>query len=122
MPTKPATHLAGRPRSREYQTRRDPVVSKVHNSAAWQRLRDWYRTHNPLCEDPYKWHEADGVVVPAAHVHHRVPIRQEPLLALVASNLMAVCPACHARLERENGRCVTSYPKTGMGSDLPKKI
>ena len=42
-----------------------------------------------------------GVVRPAQHVHHIVPIRQDARLRLVWANLMSVCIACHDEIERD---------------------
>ena len=46
---------------------------------------------NPLCESC----EAQGLTVSAEHVHHKLPRKQRPDLALSYANLESLCVACH---------------------------
>lgn len=62
----------------------------------WRDLSERKRRENPLCEEC----EREGTVTPATEVHHVVPIAQAPHLRLQWANLMSVCSACHAKLER----------------------
>lgn len=111
MPTKPPLHRPARPvRAPNQAAPRDPAVAKVHNSHAWQLLRDSYRARHPLCEDPFKHHERAHRVEPATSVHHKQSIKQAPHLALVESNLMAVCRDCHEAMDRANDRSTWQGP------------
>lgn len=63
----------------------------------WRQLSERKRAEDPLCEHCLQ-HDR---VTPAEHVHHIVPIHQDPTLRLVWGNLMSVCQACHTLLERQ---------------------
>lgn len=100
MPTKPPLHRPSRPmRAPNQAPPRDPAVARVHNSRAWQLLRDAYRARHPLCADPFGHHATAQRIEPATSVHHVIPIKTAPHLALVESNLMAVCRSCHDQLD-----------------------
>jgi 5-methylcytosine-specific restriction protein A len=62
----------------------------------WRVLSERKRAIDPLCEEC----ERQGVVTAADEVHHVVPISEAPWLRLKWSNLMSVCRACHAEIER----------------------
>lgn len=61
----------------------------------WQELSRRVRHERPLCEQC----EKEGRITSSVEVHHVVPIRVAPALRLERANLMAVCKACHERLE-----------------------
>lgn len=61
----------------------------------WQQLSSRYRTLHPLCEQC----ESEGRVTAATEVHHVVPIKVDRTKRLEEANLMAVCRACHEKLE-----------------------
>ena len=52
-----------------------------------------------LCEDPFGEHKEERQVVVAKHSHHIVPVEKAPELAFERTNIMAVCEACHAKIE-----------------------
>lgn len=79
--------------------RRNPNVARIHNSAAWQKLRRAYRAEHPLCEDPHGIHARDGRIEQATEIHHKQPLRERNDLAYEWGNLMAVCRGCHERIE-----------------------
>lgn len=76
-------------RNKEYQ--------RLMKSGTWQRIRLSYLKDNPLCERC----EARGLTVPAAEIHHIIPIANEKdyarmrRLAYDRNNLQALCTACH---------------------------
>jgi len=61
----------------------------------WTRLARWFRRQHPLCADPFRFHAADGVVVPGTEVDHIVPRSaggtDDP------TNLQTLCVRCHSR-------------------------
>ena len=101
-------HLQSAPQpSREYDRGRrknDPSLShasRVRSSARWQRVRDGQLSAYPICQDPHGEHERRNTTATARQVHHIKGLATHPELAFHADNLMSVCTACHARLERE---------------------
>lgn len=68
---------------------------KVYQSTRWQRLRAFYLSEHPLCEEC----QANGLVVEAVDVHHVVSfVGKEEKTAAFAfdySNLRALCKRCH---------------------------
>ena len=82
--------------------RSDPALreaQRFRSSARWQRFRDWFKRVHPLCVDPFGYHREDGKAQAAEHVHHIVPLVESIEDACDEANCMAVCAACHARLE-----------------------
>ena len=75
---------------------RDPETQRRYGRA-WKRIRDRHISQHPLCEQC----EKDGKIVPAAEVHHKVPISQGGTHA--RDNLIALCKSCHARIHAERG-------------------
>ena len=76
---------------REYNATR-PKRHEFYSSSEWRRLREWYRTRHPLCEEC----ERNGRVTLAQVVDHIVEIERggnptDP------SNLQSLCHACHNR-------------------------
>jgi 5-methylcytosine-specific restriction protein A len=63
----------------------------------WDQLSRRYRANNPWCAEC----EKVGRFTLARDVHHIVPIEQDPSRRMDVTNLMAVCRACHQRLDRE---------------------
>ena len=88
----------GRQVEREKQKRMDDqsvMVRKIRDSNRWARLSRRYLALHPVCEAP-------ECGQPATEVHHVRPLREAPQLAFCMSNLMALCHACHARIERSS--------------------
>lgn len=100
MPSKPGERYALKRRKdkeRRYNASR-PSQHQVYWSSEWRRLRDWYRTRHPLCEECLR----QGRVTAAEMVHHVVEI-SEGGAALDAQNLESLCMACHNRVHGRRG-------------------
>lgn len=80
------------------------TAQAIRSSAAWQRVRRLKLSSNPVCEDPFGIHAKAQGGVPAAQVHHILPVGKHPELAFHAENLMALCTRCHAKIERRGGQ------------------
>ena len=93
-PHRPPTDRANAPRPRDDRDR----TGDARMTRRWGRVRARVLSARPLCCDPFGHHAADGVVVPAAQVHHIVALKDAPGLAYDATNLAPVCTACHARI------------------------
>jgi len=74
---------------------RDKRIRGFYNSALWQRTRNLYRSHHPLCEPCL---DLDRTTA-AEQVHHKVKITHRWDLRCEPTNLMSVCRACHAVIE-----------------------
>jgi 5-methylcytosine-specific restriction protein A len=61
----------------------------------WTELSRQYRLDNPLCEVCL----SEGRTEPTTEVHHVEKVRDRFDLALCRDNLVAVCRACHERIE-----------------------
>ena len=68
--------------------------------STWRRLSERYRVDNPLCVQCSR----QGIATAAEEVHHIVPINEAPWLRLEPSNLMALCVACHRKIDDERRR------------------
>lgn len=75
---------------------RSPDINKKYGRA-WKRIRDRHMSQHPLCEQC----EKDGKIVPAAEVHHKIPISKGGTHA--RDNLMSVCRSCHNKIHHELG-------------------
>lgn len=76
------------------RNRRDPDLYKFYGSVVWQRLREYKKTRDPLCEECLN----KGKVVPVEHVHHKIPAGRDPSKRLDIDNLISLCEMCHKRL------------------------
>lgn len=65
----------------------------------WVKVRKMYLILHPLCE----MCEAEGRIIPAQEVHHKVALRDGGA-RLDSDNLMAVCRSCHHKLTQEEIR------------------
>lgn len=69
----------------------------------WEQLRRSFLQHYPLCGDRAgdptgdSWCQRLGLIEPAAHVDHIVPLRQYRAGHYDWDNLQALCASCHAR-------------------------
>ena len=78
--------------SREYDKyRRRPGHDQTYGYG-WRKIRNLYISRHPLCE----LCEAAGRLVPAAHVHHKIPVDQGG--SDREDNLQSLCHSCHSRL------------------------
>ena len=80
----------------------DPAIERFYTTKAWRKCRAAFLAEKSgLCEACLK----KGLIVPAEHVHHRIPITPEnmndPRITLDSSNLMALCEECHMEQHRK---------------------
>jgi 5-methylcytosine-specific restriction protein A len=113
MPTRPPMHRPPRPPvPRDYAAEHlarqanptQVAAGRVRRSRRWQRLRLRVLGRQPLCADPYGWHQRDGQSVLSTDVDHRVGLAQRPDLAFDEANLQGLCRACHAHKSGEERR------------------
>jgi hypothetical protein len=82
---------------------RDPALAlaaRIRNSVRWRNVRAQKLAEFPMCEDPLGHHGRQGTTRTAEQVHHIEGLIDRPDLAYTQTNLMSVCMACHAALER----------------------
>ena len=82
-----------RPDRRAYDAQR-PASHGFYSCAAWRKLRARILGQHPLCVECLRL----GRVTPGLVVDHIIPYRTRPDLGLIASNLRALCAACHNRI------------------------
>lgn len=80
----------------------DAKIEAFYTRQAWRRCRaSFLQSKNGLCEICLK----RGMIVPAMHVHHKVPITpqnlKDPKITLNHENLMALCEECHQKMHRK---------------------
>ena len=103
MPYKPSTKQNQQQKrllNQEYNHRR-PERHKIYNTARWQKLRNYKKKRNPLCEECLR----QGRLTPATLVDHIIPI-EEGGPAFDLENLQSLCSACHNKKHSE-GRGVS---------------
>jgi hypothetical protein len=84
--------------------RNDPALemaARIRSSARWHAVRRSVLEAQPLCADPFGVHAQASTTRSSTQVHHIKGLIAAPDLAFVADNLMPICSACHARIERE---------------------
>lgn len=94
MPRRPGEQFTKR-RQKEIQNRYNkarPERHQFYSSAAWRKLRDWYRKEHPLCEAC----QERGLVKVAQLVDHIVEIKDGGA-PLDPANLQSLCGTCHNR-------------------------
>ena len=64
----------------------------------WTQVRTQKIRRDPLCEDCL----LEGQTTPADEVDHVVPIKKDPSLRLVMSNLRSLCKSHHQRKTRRD--------------------
>ncbi len=70
----------------------------------WAEFSRRYRAEQPLCE----LCQTNGLVEPAASVHHIAKIEDAPERRLERANVISLCRECHKqadRMEHINARC-----------------
>lgn len=67
------------------------IDKNFYASAPWRKLRAAFLAQGPLCVDCRK----QGRITEAKHVHHVLPRKTHPHLALDWDNLEALCVKCH---------------------------
>ena len=69
-----------------------------YNSDPWKAMRSYvYEREHGCCQLCGRF-----IFGRRAHVHHMVPIKANPLLALDENNLMLLCPTCHTIEENKD--------------------
>lgn len=74
---------------KEYNLRR-PERHKIYSTSRWQRLREYKKKLNPLCEECAR----HGRLTPMVLVDHIVPIEEGGAI-FDMENLQSLCAACH---------------------------
>jgi len=82
--------------NKRYEKSRGSAASQGYDHE-WRKARLAYLRQHPLCEDC----EAQGKIVTATMVHHKVAIKDGGA-RLDMRNLRALCNACHERIEGPN--------------------
>lgn len=78
---------------------RDETSTAFYKSVAWVKLRSYVLDkHNHL--DLYDLY-INKRLTKATHVHHIIPLKDEPELGLTESNLFPLSAANHSRIEAE---------------------
>lgn len=92
---------------------------EFYGSRAWQRLREWYITNHPLCENCQRYLLSE----PATEVHHKKPFRlgktkeEKWDLFLDVDNLESLCNSCHHKIHEEINKTGTIVYET-----IPAKL
>ena len=87
----------------EVRERHNDKWNIFYGDRRWKKLRHWYITNHPICEDCL----FEGRSVPAEHVHHIRPFSEgETLedkfaLLLDPDNLASLCHLCHAKRHKQ---------------------
>lgn len=79
------------------------IPALIHNRELWRFYvcHAWLHVKQEVLIEQH--HECQickkqGKATPTTTVHHVIPVRVRPELALTKSNLMAVCPQCHYKI------------------------
>ena len=77
-------------------------IERFYTTRAWRKSRESFlQEKGRLCEICL----SKGLIEPAVHVHHKVPITadnlNDPRITLDHSNLMALCEECHQEQHRK---------------------
>lgn len=101
MPWKAETHW-------QKERKNCPRAERVRDDAfyadrRWRKVRAMKLRRDPLCSDPFGFHDQDGVLVPAKDVHHVKDRRTYPDLRFRLDNLESLCHACHSMVTRQEG-------------------
>ncbi len=92
MAQAPRTHRRSKHKTNKVDLR--PGAHARGYGSDWRRLRQWYATRHPLCEDCL----TRDRVTPVDEVDHVTPFdgKDDPL-RLDKSNLMSLCRSCHRK-------------------------
>ena len=102
MPYKPGTRQSpttGKKRDKRYDRvydRMRPESHRLYSTSRWQKLREYKKHRNPLCEECLRNH----VITPATLVDHILPIAEGGAPFDIA-NLQSLCAACHNKKHAE---------------------
>jgi len=97
MPNAIRTHRPKQPGRRHVP---DAEARRLRSSGRYRKFQAWYMGQHPLCADPFGVHAAEHRVVASEQLHHRVKVQDAPDRLCDADNAMALCVACHTRIEQ----------------------
>lgn len=82
---------------------------EFYNSTKWKKKRA-----KILRRDKYQCQRCKryGKLTEATMVHHIIEIEEDPSLALVDSNLVSLCKACHEKQHPEKAQKASRYRKS----------
>lgn len=92
-------NIRSKKRAREYNRSRDKRYSNFYHSAEWKRL---CAAKLADCDYQCEICKSKGIIKIAEDIHHKIPIKQDWNKRLDYDNLLAVCVACHRRIEPKN--------------------
>ena len=80
----------------------DRNIERFYTTQIWRKCRaSFMQERHGLCEVCM----SRGLIVPAVHVHHKIPITPDnldnPAITLNHANLMALCEECHQAQHRK---------------------
>lgn len=80
----------------------------VYQTAQWRRLRIQALDKMPLC----MCCKRHGATTPTIDIDHIIPIRLDPSLSYVLSNLQGMCKSCHSmKTQHENKGVIYDYTR-----------
>ncbi|MBO8164690.1 MAG: HNH endonuclease [Brevibacillus sp.] len=80
-------------------------MTMFYKTAKWKNKRERIlRRDQYLCQECKRY----GRSTPATTVHHVYPLEQHPELALVSTNLISLCSACHDAMHDRNTGALTA--------------
>ena len=93
----------------------DAAIERFYTTRAWRKSRSAFlKEKGGLCEICL----SKGLIEPAVHVHHRVPITPEnlsdPRITLDHGNLMALCEECHQAQHRTKRWRVDGFGRVAL--------
>lgn len=84
------------------------MAKDFYTSKRWLKKRDMIlRRDNYQCQYCKRY----GRAVPATVVHHIRHYDEHPELALISSNLISLCSACHNRQHPEKGKGYANWQR-----------
>lgn len=119
MPYLSHRKIAVRSDKHDVRERHNDKWNIFYQDRRWKKLRHWYITNHPICEDCL----FEGRSVPAEHVHHKVPYSwfdstEDKFSALLDDqNLMSLCSEHHHKRHKDLHK-----PDNFEQSDYYKKI
>jgi hypothetical protein len=80
-------------KSRQQQERNNDATMKLYRTQRWERMKDYMRSRNPLCQRILD--DGSQCEQPSSILHHIVSPRENPALMFSAENLLCVCDSHH---------------------------
>ena len=97
------------------EARRESASARGYDRR-WQKARLTYLRRNPLCADPFKTHERQGMIVAAVLVDHIQPHKGDMTLFWRVDNWQPLCKECHDRkTAQEDGGWGRGVKSLGLG-------